>query len=89
MSKGKQRHNPDKPANRRDTHCPYYEDIEGRGYCSALMGAIPTDPKCNGGKGFACDRFSWWSQERRVGMTHYEWMLHQAAQSQQETMDLQ
>ena len=45
--------------------------------------------KCNGGKGFACDRFSWWSQERRVGMTHYEWMLHQAAQSQQETMDLQ
>lgn len=28
-------------------------------------------------------------QERRVGMTHYEWMLHQAAQSQQETMDLQ
>ena len=45
--------------------------------------------KCNGGKGFACDRFHWWNQERRVGMTHYEWMLHQAAQSQQETMDLQ
>lgn len=50
MSKGKPRHNPDKPANRRNTHCPYYEDIEGRGYCSALMGAIPTDPKCNGNR---------------------------------------
>lgn len=45
--------------------------------------------KCNGGSGFACDRFHWWNQEQRVGMTHYEWMLKQATESDKETMDIQ
>ena len=45
--------------------------------------------KCKCGSGFACDRFHWWSQERSVGMTHYEWMRNQAFQSEQETMDIQ
>lgn len=35
--------------------------------------------KCDGGKGLACDRFQWWSQEKVVGMTHYEWMMNQAS----------
>ena len=45
--------------------------------------------KCNGGKGFACDRFHWWNQEQRVGMTHYEYMMKQATESDKETMDIQ
>lgn len=45
--------------------------------------------KCNGGNGFACDRFHWWNQEQRVGMTHYEWMMKQATESDKETMDIQ
>lgn len=43
--------------------------------------------KCNKGEGFACDRFHWWSQERRVCMTHYEWMMQQAAECKEETKD--
>lgn len=49
MSKGKPRHNPDKPANRRNPHCPYYEIIDNKGYCSGIFtGNVPTNPKCGG-----------------------------------------
>ena len=40
--------------------------------------------KCDGGKAFACDRFQWWNQENVVGMTHYDWMMNQAAESKEE-----
>ena len=43
--------------------------------------------KCNGGKGFACDRFRWWNYERRVGMSHYDYMLQQAAECTEQTKD--
>lgn len=43
--------------------------------------------KCNGGKGFACDRFRWWSYERKVGMSHYDYMLQQAAECTEQTKD--
>jgi hypothetical protein len=29
MGKGKPRHNPDKPANKKGSHCPMYEIIDG------------------------------------------------------------
>ena len=45
----KQRHNPDKPANNRNPHCPYYETIDGKSYCSGIhTGNVPTNPKCEG-----------------------------------------
>ena len=43
--------------------------------------------KCNGGKGFACDRFIWWNYERKVGMSHYDYMLQQAAECTEQTKD--
>ena len=39
------------------------------------------------GEGFACDRFRWWSHEKIVGMTHYEWMMKQASDCKEETKD--
>ena len=49
MSKCKPRHNPDKPANNRNPHCPYYETIDGKSYCSGIYtGNVPTNPKCEG-----------------------------------------
>jgi hypothetical protein len=49
----------------------------------------PMEIAYSGGKGFACDRFHWWNMEQRVGMTHYEYMLKQATESDKETMDIQ
>ena len=43
--------------------------------------------KCNGGKGFACDRFIWWNYEQKVGMSHYDYMLQQAAECTEQTKD--
>lgn len=43
--------------------------------------------KCNGGKGFACDRFHWWNYEQKVGMSHYDYMLQQAAECTEQTKD--
>lgn len=43
--------------------------------------------KCNGGKGFACDRFRWWNYEQKVGMSHYDYMLQQAAECTEQTKD--
>ena len=43
--------------------------------------------KCNGGKGFACDRFRWWNFEKNVVMNHYDWMLKQAAECEEQTKD--
>ena len=38
MSKGKPRHNPNKPANKYGRHCPYYEEyIDGSTACEALL----------------------------------------------------
>ena len=49
MSKGKPRHNPNKPANSMNPHCPYYEIIDNKGYCSGIhTGNVPTNPKCEG-----------------------------------------
>ena len=45
MSKNKQRHNPNKPANNRNPHCPCYEVINGKGYCTSNG---PANPKCEG-----------------------------------------
>ena len=43
--------------------------------------------KCNGGKGFACDRFRWWNYEQKVGMSHYDYMLQQASECTEQTKD--
>ena len=41
----KPRHNPNKPANSRSPHCPCYETINGKNYCTSNG---PTNPKCEG-----------------------------------------
>lgn len=43
---------------------------------------------CNGGRGFACDRFRWWSQERTLGRTHIEEIRHIWLTSEEETRDI-
>ena len=45
MSKGKPRQNPNKPANSRNPHCPYYEVIDNKDYCTSNG---PANPKCGG-----------------------------------------
>lgn len=42
---------------------------------------------CNGGRGFACDRFLWWSQEQRVGMTHIDHIRHLFHTCEEHTKD--
>lgn len=45
MGKGKPRHNPYKLANMINPHCPCYEVINGKSYCTSNG---PTNPKCGG-----------------------------------------
>lgn len=49
MGKGKPRHNLYKSANTRNPHCPCYEVINDKSYCSGIhTGNVPSNPKCDG-----------------------------------------
>ena len=77
---------------------PYDAPTQKCGKCIWLHGRKEGDKLLSGcginlgyktdcGQGCACDRFSWWNWERRVGMTHYEYMMEQASNCQEETKD--
>ena len=71
---------------------PYDAPTQVCGKCAWMGGELKGDKlltgcrinmgyKCDGGKGCACDRFSWWNFERFVGMTHIEYMRKKAEEA--------
>jgi hypothetical protein len=50
MSKGKPRHNPDKPANKRSKHCPEYETMGDNCWCVAHPEIDGKKLKCGGNR---------------------------------------
>ncbi len=50
MGKGKPRHNPDKPANKRGKHCPEYETMGDKCWCVAHPEIEGKKLKCGGNR---------------------------------------